>query len=374
MHRNRGAPRVVYGCFDNPAAGDPDRPLPRPERQGFDSAAGLEALVTLSRISAHISRRPPSNSYDPHWHRYRTAATLPATNSGRFVPARPSGTPSTSPEGSMRSRGPRTVLLVVTAAILLAATPRFARAQSDTGVIDGRVLDESKAALPGVTLTARNIATGFTRSAASSAIGTYRLEFLPPGPVRGDGGTRQLRHRSGQGHRRAGRHVVHGRFRDEGRRRDRDPHRERGFADGADDEVRRGPGHQLVADREHAAQRPQVPGSLAARARHAAIELLRSDQDRGRRHQLRWDDRPLGQHHGRRRRQQRRRGSRAAAAVQRRGDPGIQGHDRTLQRRVRTVDRRRRERRDEERHEHASRQRLPVRAGSGAELADILRG
>ena len=81
----------------------------------------------------------------------------------------------------MRSRGPRTVLLVVTAAILLAATPRFARAQSDTGVIDGRVLDESKAALPGVTLTARNIATGFTRSAASSAIGTYRLEFLPPG-------------------------------------------------------------------------------------------------------------------------------------------------------------------------------------------------
>ena len=107
----------------------------------------------------------------------------------------------------MRSRGPRTVLLVVTAAILLAATPRFARAQSDTGVIDGRVLDESKAALAGVTVTARNIATGFTRSAASSAIGTYRLEFLPPGTVRGDGGTRQLRHRRGQGHRRAGRHV-----------------------------------------------------------------------------------------------------------------------------------------------------------------------
>jgi len=81
----------------------------------------------------------------------------------------------------MRSRVRRTVLLTIAAAVLLAVTPRVARAQSDTGVIDGHVLDESKAALPGATVRARNVATGFTRSATSSGLGTYRLEFLPPG-------------------------------------------------------------------------------------------------------------------------------------------------------------------------------------------------
>ncbi|RDJ94041.1 carboxypeptidase regulatory-like domain-containing protein, partial [Lacticaseibacillus rhamnosus] len=60
-------------------------------------------------------------------------------------------------------------------------TPSRALAQSDTGVIDVRVLDESKSAMPGVSVTARNVATGFTRSAVSSALGTYRLEFLKPG-------------------------------------------------------------------------------------------------------------------------------------------------------------------------------------------------
>ena len=81
----------------------------------------------------------------------------------------------------MRSRVRCTVLLTITAAVLLALTPRVARAQSDTGVIDGRVLDESKAALPGAIVTARNVDTGFSRSATSSGLGTYRLEFLPPG-------------------------------------------------------------------------------------------------------------------------------------------------------------------------------------------------
>jgi len=73
------------------------------------------------------------------------------------------------------------MLAAVGAAILLLGSPGLARAQSDTGVIDGRVLDESKAALPGATVTAKNAATGFTRSATSSELGTYRIEFLPPG-------------------------------------------------------------------------------------------------------------------------------------------------------------------------------------------------
>ena len=81
----------------------------------------------------------------------------------------------------MRSPDLRAVLLAAAAAILLVISPTVALAQSDTGVIDGRVLDESKAALPGVTVTAKNVATGFTRSTTSSNLGTYRLEFLPPG-------------------------------------------------------------------------------------------------------------------------------------------------------------------------------------------------
>jgi len=71
--------------------------------------------------------------------------------------------------------------LAATAAVLFLLVPHRTFAQSDTGVVDGRVLDESKAAMPGVTVTARNLATGFTRSAVSSALGTYRLEFLKPG-------------------------------------------------------------------------------------------------------------------------------------------------------------------------------------------------
>jgi outer membrane receptor protein involved in Fe transport len=43
------------------------------------------------------------------------------------------------------------------------------------------VFDQTKAPVPGVTVTARNVATGFTRSAVSSELGTYRIEFLPPG-------------------------------------------------------------------------------------------------------------------------------------------------------------------------------------------------
>ncbi len=70
-------------------------------------------------------------------------------------------------------------VLLVAAAVL--ATPWSAWAQSDTGVIDGRVVDQTKAAVPGATITARNVATGFSRSAVSGEQGTYRIEFLPPG-------------------------------------------------------------------------------------------------------------------------------------------------------------------------------------------------
>jgi hypothetical protein len=72
------------------------------------------------------------------------------------------------------------VLMAIAAAALL-ATPTHVLAQSDTGGVDGRVFDESRAAVPGATITARNMNTGLSRTTASSASGTFRLGSLPPG-------------------------------------------------------------------------------------------------------------------------------------------------------------------------------------------------
>src|SRR4051794_8621835 len=77
---------------------------------------------------------------------------------------------------------PRSIVTAVVVLTLLLIGARPARAQSDnTGVVDGRVADESKSPVPGATVTARNTATGLTRATVSSTLGTYRIEFLPPG-------------------------------------------------------------------------------------------------------------------------------------------------------------------------------------------------
>jgi len=71
------------------------------------------------------------------------------------------------------------VLVAVTGLIL---APGQALAQSaNTGGIDGRVFDESKAAMPGATVTAKNAATGLTRNTTVSSTGTYRIAALPAG-------------------------------------------------------------------------------------------------------------------------------------------------------------------------------------------------
>jgi hypothetical protein len=66
------------------------------------------------------------------------------------------------------------------AALGLACAPAL-WAQTGTGDVDGRVLDESKAAVPGATVTAKNVATGLTRVTNSSANGTYHIGSLPAG-------------------------------------------------------------------------------------------------------------------------------------------------------------------------------------------------
>ncbi|MEO8033130.1 MAG: TonB-dependent receptor [Acidobacteriota bacterium] len=54
-------------------------------------------------------------------------------------------------------------------------------AQSGGGNLSGRVADETGAALPGVTVTATNDATGFNRSDVTGADGTYHFQSVPVG-------------------------------------------------------------------------------------------------------------------------------------------------------------------------------------------------
>ena len=53
-----------------------------------------------------------------------------------------------------------------------------------TAELNGRVTDESGAVLPGVTVTATQTDTGFTRSAVTDGNGTYVMPNLPTGPYR----------------------------------------------------------------------------------------------------------------------------------------------------------------------------------------------
>jgi hypothetical protein len=69
-------------------------------------------------------------------------------------------------------------LLALLAAFPLAST---AAAQVTSATLVGTVNDPSGAALPGVSVTARNADTGFTRTVTTNETGAYRLEFLPIG-------------------------------------------------------------------------------------------------------------------------------------------------------------------------------------------------
>jgi hypothetical protein len=69
--------------------------------------------------------------------------------------------------------------LYLLAVLILLATSAFAQATG--GNLVGRVTDETGAALPGVTLTATNTATGASRTAVTTADGAYRIASLPVG-------------------------------------------------------------------------------------------------------------------------------------------------------------------------------------------------
>jgi hypothetical protein len=66
-------------------------------------------------------------------------------------------------------------------AMLLCLIPAQASAQIDSGTINGTISDETKGALPGVTVTTKNLANGQVRSVLSGPDGRYLIAALPPG-------------------------------------------------------------------------------------------------------------------------------------------------------------------------------------------------
>jgi len=79
-----------------------------------------------------------------------------------------------------RPRSRAWLLAIALIACLLATTAAFA--QTSSGSVSGRVVDATGAALPGVTVTATNTRTGFSRSVVSDAEGRYNFPALPVGP------------------------------------------------------------------------------------------------------------------------------------------------------------------------------------------------
>ena len=72
------------------------------------------------------------------------------------------------------------VLLALLALVI--TLPLFAQSQATTGVIEGTVVDASGAALPGVTVTLKNTATGYQVVVVTDAAGRFRAVLLPVGP------------------------------------------------------------------------------------------------------------------------------------------------------------------------------------------------
>ncbi len=75
----------------------------------------------------------------------------------------------------------KTTFCAVLLAVLAACLPPAAAAQVTSATLVGTVTDQSNAGLPGVSVTARNAETGFSRTVTTSETGAYRLEFLPIG-------------------------------------------------------------------------------------------------------------------------------------------------------------------------------------------------
>jgi hypothetical protein len=92
---------------------------------------------------------------------------------------------SASEEARMSNRFPSArrvgqIVLVLLAVGLGVTVPARAQSGGD-GVITGTVADSQGGALPGVSVTVRNVETGISRTAVTEGDGRYRVAALPPG-------------------------------------------------------------------------------------------------------------------------------------------------------------------------------------------------
>ncbi len=71
------------------------------------------------------------------------------------------------------------IVTVLAAGFLVTTAPAWA--QSTAATVIGSVVDEQKAALPGATVSIRNVDSGLVRTATTDGTGNYRLVGLPPG-------------------------------------------------------------------------------------------------------------------------------------------------------------------------------------------------
>src|SRR5690348_9644785 len=67
-----------------------------------------------------------------------------------------------------------------TCLLVLACLPLAA--QTGNGVVQGTILDATKATVPGARVTLENTATGVVRTSSSSSVGVYYFGSVPIGP------------------------------------------------------------------------------------------------------------------------------------------------------------------------------------------------
>jgi outer membrane receptor protein involved in Fe transport len=75
----------------------------------------------------------------------------------------------------------RSIAVGLLGLVFAVCAPQSARAQSATGSIEGTIVDQTGALMPGVTVTIVHTATGTTRSAVTDENGVFRIPLLPVG-------------------------------------------------------------------------------------------------------------------------------------------------------------------------------------------------
>jgi Cna protein B-type domain. len=75
--------------------------------------------------------------------------------------------------------GTKALLFVLT--VLISTGAVLAQAQASTADLSGTVVDPNEAVVAGASVTARNSATGITRTVTSGSDGRYQIIGLPPG-------------------------------------------------------------------------------------------------------------------------------------------------------------------------------------------------